>query len=69
MMRSFFHWNDINCKSQSYTYENYKKGYEMNGTDVCVNLNECDLGTDLCSTDAECIGNDGSYDCNCNSGE
>ena len=40
----------------------------MNTTDVCINIDECDIGTHLCDPDASCLDNDGSYDCDCNDG-
>ena len=41
----------------------------MNGTNVCVNIDECGLGNDNCDDNADCTDNDGSYECDCHDGE
>ena len=35
---------------------------------ICLDLNECDLGRDLCDVNAICLNNEGSYSCQCKRG-
>jgi len=35
---------------------------------VCVDVDECELGTDDCDSNATCTNTEGSYDCTCNAG-
>jgi hypothetical protein len=43
-------------------------GYEFNGEDGCVDINECTTGTDNCNDNAECSNTIGSFECECNNG-
>jgi hypothetical protein len=45
-------------------------GFEHEGDQLsaCVDLDECDLGEDECSKDAECTNTEGSYECECDDG-
>ena len=44
-------------------YENY-----CACTSFKLDIDECNEGTDLCDTNANCINTNGSYECICNSG-
>ena len=35
---------------------------------LSVDINECQLGTDLCHDNASCIDTEGSYECMCETG-
>ena len=35
---------------------------------ICIDIIECDLGTDMCNENATCQNTIGSYDCTCNAG-
>ena len=42
-------------------------GYELNGANECVDINECDTSTP-CGTNGNCENTDGGYDCTCFAG-
>ncbi len=44
-----------------------KKGFDGNGTN-CVDIDECQTGTAVCSMHADCVNTPGSYDCRCHEG-
>jgi hypothetical protein len=43
-------------------------GFEDDGLGGCVDLDECALGTDNCSTHADCTNTDGGFTCTCQAG-
>ena len=65
---------DQNCINEPGTFRcECPSGYEMNGSNACVDINECDVH-DLdntqygCPANSECRDSDGSYECDCDTG-
>lgn len=46
----------------------YQQLYEENGSSSCVDINECTAGYHVCSSDAQCINNEGGHTCQCRPG-
>ncbi|XP_070160368.1 nidogen isoform X1 [Polyergus mexicanus] len=46
----------------------YQYLYEEDGSAICVDVNECTAGNHMCSLDAQCINQEGSYTCQCRTG-
>ena len=43
-------------------------GFEPDGNDLCMNINECENGKNECHEDAICKDTEGSYECKCDVG-
>lgn len=41
------------------------KGYAKFGGKECVDVNECELNSDICKGGGTCVNTDGSYRCEC----
>ena len=52
-----FYGNGVKCAS-------CKKGFRLNSSDICVDINEC-LLPNTCDINAECINTISSYQCSC----
>ncbi|XP_011138379.1 nidogen-2 isoform X2 [Harpegnathos saltator] len=46
----------------------YQYLYDMDGSAVCVDVNECTAGNHMCSPNAQCINQEGSHLCHCRHG-
>ena len=57
--------DDENCNDECTACNN---GYELDGDSICVDIDECDIGTDNCGTGTVCVNSDGSFNCECANG-
>ena len=45
-----------------------KEGYNGDGKESCIDIDECETETDNCHKHADCINEEGSFECLCNDG-
>lgn len=67
--------SELDCGSHSKCVEDddgasceCEKGFALDDDDACVDIDECDKGSDACDDHATCKNTSGDYDCECDDG-